>query len=222
MKVNKRRQELISEIVSKRQLDLCVVLENVQDDHNIGAVLRTCDAVGIQELYILNTEPLIKKRFVKVGKRTSAGTRKYLNVFYYNDPEACFSHIKSKYKRILGTSLGEKSVSLYKLDLTESAAFVFGNEKTGITPGTQPYIEQNFLIPMNGFAQSLNISVACAISLDECYRQREQKGMYTDAIQNDKQELLQHYLERSRGKVNPSVDYKIFSSDTDNKLAGNK
>ncbi|HNA94927.1 MAG TPA: TrmH family RNA methyltransferase, partial [Saprospiraceae bacterium] len=85
MKVNKRRQELISEIVSKRQLDLCVVLENVQDDHNIGAVLRTCDAVGIQELYILNTEPLIKKRFVKVGKRTSAGTRKYLNVFYYND-----------------------------------------------------------------------------------------------------------------------------------------
>lgn len=216
MNVSKRRLEIIRDVVSKRQLDLCVVLENVHDDHNIGAVLRTCDAIGIQELYILNTEEQVKKRFVKVGKRTSAGTRKYLSVQYFNDPKACFSHIKSKYDRILGTGLGEKSVSLYSLDLTSSAAFVFGNEKTGITPATQSFIEENFIIPMNGFAQSLNISVACAISLYECYRQRNEKAMYEGKMNAEKQELLSHYLERSKAKIIPSQVYKIFSSDPDN------
>lgn len=212
--MNNTRTEKLYKVVSKRQLDLCVVLENVYDDHNIGAVLRSCDAVGIQELYILNTFPDNKKKYIKVGKRTSAGTRKYLNVFYYNDPAECFSHLKDQYKRILGTGLGKDSVSLYDVDFTSSAAFVFGNEKTGITPKTQQYIDCNFNIPQIGMAQSLNISVACAVSLYECYRQRNQKGLYDEILNDDKQALLQFYLDRSKTKPDAAQEYKIFSKDS--------
>ncbi len=212
--MNPSRIEKVNRVVAQRQLDLCVVLENVYDDHNIGAVLRSCDAVGIQQLYILNTFADNKKKYIKVGKRTSAGTRKYLNVSYFNDPELCFKEIKERYKRILGTGLGKDSVSLYDLDLTESAAFVFGNEKTGITPKTQQFIDFNFNIPQMGMAQSLNISVACAVSLYECYRQRQIKGYYNKAVGEEKEVLLQFYLDRSKTKPDASVEYKIFSKDS--------
>jgi tRNA (guanosine-2'-O-)-methyltransferase len=196
-------------------LDLCVVLENVYDDHNIGAVLRSCDSIGIQSLYILNTFADNKKKFVKVGKRTSAGTRKYLNVHYFNDPESCFAEVKGKYQNIFGTIMGADSVSLYDLDLTVSAAFVFGNEKTGITPSTQKFIDKNFLIPQMGLAQSLNISVACAVSLYECYRQRQLKGLYSsDGITEHKKQLMQFYLDRAKTKPHPPTEYKIFSKDS--------
>jgi tRNA (guanosine-2'-O-)-methyltransferase len=214
MGLNPRRIEKIEHVVSNRQLDLCVVLENVYDDHNIGAVLRSCDSVGIQELYILNTFADNKKKYIKVGKRTSAGTRKYLNVHYYNDPNACFKHVKERYKRILGTGLGKAACSLYELDLTSSAAFVFGNEKTGITPKTQEFIDFNFIIPQMGMAQSLNISVACAVSLYECYRQRQMKQCYNSILTPDKSDLLEFYLGRSKSKPDASTEYKIFSEDS--------
>lgn len=209
--MNPSRKAKIESVVLKRQLDLCVVLENVYDDHNIGAVLRSCDAVGIQYLYILNTFPDNKKKYIKVGKRTSAGTRKYLKVYYFNDAKACFDEIAKKYNHVFGTGLGEKSVSLYNLDFSGSAAIVFGNEKTGITENTQKYINSNFVIPQVGVSQSLNISVACAVSLYEVYRQRQLLGKYIPELTQERSELLDIYMDRAKLKPDPPTEYKIFS-----------
>ena len=202
-------------MVARKQLDICVVLENVNDDHNIGAVLRSCDSIGIQELYVLNTLADNKKKFVKVGKRTSAGTRKWLDVHYFTDAEACFKVIKSKYKTVAGTILGEHSENLFEMDLTQSYAFVFGNEKVGISEISRKYIDTNFIIPQMGMAQSLNISVACAISLYECYRQRNEAGLYDQPVDTSSQklELLERYMERSKIKPIRYLAYKIFSGD---------
>jgi len=169
------RTEKLTRVLSHRQPDLTVVLENVFDPHNISAVMRTCDAVGVQEIFILNTKLPRHKKF---GARSSSSAAKWLTVHQFEDTEACFSEIKLRYERILTTHLGESSVGLYQLDLTRPTALVFGNEHSGVSEEIRALADGNFLIPQVGIIQSLNISVACAVTLYEAYRQKEQASHY--------------------------------------------
>lgn len=169
------RTEKLTRVLSHRQPDLTVVLENVFDPHNISAVMRTCDAVGVQEVFILNTKI---PRHNKFGARSSSSATKWLTVHAFEDAVACFSAIRLRYDRIWTTHLGESSVGLYELDLTRPTALVFGNERTGVSDEIRALADGNFLIPQVGIIQSLNISVACAVTLYEAYRQKEQAGHY--------------------------------------------
>ena len=172
------RTEKLTRVLSNRQPDLTVVLENVFDPHNISAVMRTCDAVGVQEIFILNTKIPRHKKF---GARSSSSAAKWLTVHQFDNTEACFTEIKRRYDRILTTHLGESSVGLYKLDLTRPTALVFGNEHSGVSDEIRALADGNFLIPQVGIIQSLNISVACAVTLYEAYRQKEASGHYQRA-----------------------------------------
>jgi len=162
----------------RRQPDLTVVLENVFDPHNISAVMRTCDAVGVQEIYILNTKIPRHKKF---GSRSSSSAAKWLTIHAFEDVERCFEAIRRRYDRILTTNLGDESTGLYQLDLTCSTALVFGNEHTGVSDEIRTKADGNFLIPQVGVIQSLNISVACAVTLYEAFRQKEIAGHYSRA-----------------------------------------
>ncbi|MEL6987527.1 MAG: RNA methyltransferase [Bacteroidota bacterium] len=192
------RLEKIKNLVRKRQLDLTVVLENVHDAHNIGAVMRSCDAVGIGELYICYSSDRLNKSDVVLGKRTSAGARKWVDVHYFEDTESCFEQLKKKYSQILGTHLTEESKSLYQLDLTMPTALVFGNEHRGISQEALRHLTGNFIIPQFGMVESLNISVACAVSLFEAARQRNAKHQYNNSIEmgSEREALLNNYIQR--------------------------
>lgn len=164
----------------RRQANLTVILENVHDPHNLGAVLRSCDSVGIKEIFVLYTDPaLMDREHIKLNKRTSSGARRWVDVHLYKDVAACFAHIRKGYKKIYSTHLEEQPTSLYELDLTQSVALMFGNEKDGLSEQSLSYSDGNFIIPQMGMVQSLNISVACAVSIYEALRQREVAGMYT-------------------------------------------
>lgn len=169
------RTEKLTRVLSGRQVDLTVVLENVFDPHNISAVMRTCDAVGIQEIFILNTKIPRHKKF---GARSSSSAAKWLTVHQFDQADACFAAVRHRYERILTTHLGESSVGLYQLDLTRPTALVFGNEHSGVSDEIRALADGNFLIPQVGIIQSLNISVACAVTLYEAYRQKDQAGHY--------------------------------------------
>ena len=171
---NERRQK-IEAVLSKRQNDLTVVLENVFDPHNISAVMRSCDAVGIQEIFVLTTKV---PRHEKWGTRSSSSAVKWLTVHQYDDTAACFEAIRNKYELVLTTYLASNSVSLYDTDLTKSVALVFGNEHAGISEEVRALGDGNFIIPQMGMIQSLNISVACAVSVYEAFRQKKVKGHY--------------------------------------------
>jgi len=175
--VNKNRASKIMALVAKRQ-NLTVILENVHDPHNIGAVLRTCDAVGVQEVFILYTEESHNYHRQYIGKNTSSGAKKWVKDWYFNDMDKCFEAVRQKYDKIFGTHLGENSVSLYDLDLTVPVGLMFGNEHAGLSPEAVRHLDGNYIIPQYGMVQSLNISVACAVSLFEASRQRQLKGMY--------------------------------------------
>jgi tRNA (guanosine-2'-O-)-methyltransferase len=171
---NERRQKIES-VLSKRQNDLTIVLENVFDPHNISAVMRSCDAVGIQEIYVLNTKI---PRHKKWGARSSSSAAKWLTVHQFENIEECFAALRKKYSTILTTHLSTDAVSLYQLDLTQSVALVFGNEHSGVSDEIIELADGNFIIPQMGMIRSLNISVACAVSLYEAFRQKQEAGHY--------------------------------------------
>jgi len=199
MKINPHRLEKIEKLAAGRQPDLTVVLENVHDPHNIGAVLRTCDSVGIKEIYVLYTDPDLARHFIAVGKRSSAGARKWVDVHLHTETEACFEQVKARYENIWSTHLSEDAHSVYDLDLSVSTALIFGNERDGISEAALAHSKGNFLIPQMGMVQSLNISVACAVSLYEAYRQRQVKGYYEQhpgMSEADRSALLEDYLAR--------------------------
>ena len=185
-----RKEKLLS-VLQKRQFDLTVVLENVFDPHNISAVMRTCDAVGVQELYVLNTKI---PRHKKWGAKSSSSAAKWLTVYQFENAEECFSELKKKYSKILTTHLSSDAVNLYQIDLTQPVALVFGNEHSGVSEEIRNLAEGNFIIPQAGIIRSLNISVACAVTLYEAYRQKALAGHYNKTKLNG--EVLKDLMDK--------------------------
>lgn len=169
-----RKEKLIS-VLDKRQDDITIVLENVFDPHNISAVMRTCDAVGVQEIYILNTKI---PRHKKWGFKSSSSAKKWLTVHQYENAADCFSSLRKRYSSILTTHLSDDAISLYQVDFTKSIALIFGNEHMGVSDEIRALADGDFVIPQVGIIQSLNISVACAVTLYEAFRQKSLAGHY--------------------------------------------
>ena len=170
------RSEKLLKVLHRRQNNLTVVMENVQDPHNISAVMRTCDAVGIQDIYILNTKIPRHKKF---GAKSSSSAAKWLTLHQFEDVASCFAELRKNYSTILTTHLSTDAVGLFEIDFTQSVALVFGNEHEGVSDDVRALADGNFIIPQMGIIQSLNISVACAVSIYEAYRQKNIAGHYS-------------------------------------------
>jgi tRNA (guanosine-2'-O-)-methyltransferase len=183
------RLHRLTSVLDKRQADITVVLENVFDPHNISAVMRTCDAVGLQDIYILNTRI---PRHKKWGAKSSSSAAKWMTIHQFEDAKACFTSLRQRYSRILTTHLSSDAVSLHAINFTEPIALVFGNEHSGVSEEIRQLADGNFIIPQVGIIQSLNISVACAVTLYEAFRQKELAGHY--AQQSLGQERYSHLL----------------------------
>jgi len=169
------RATKINKVLEKRQNDLTVIIENVTDPHNIAAVMRTCDAVGISEIFVLNTKINNHKRF---GTRSSSSAQKWMHTHQFTDMQECLSVVRKKYNRIYATHLGEESKSIYEMNFTEPIALVFGNEKRGVSDEIRALCDGNFIIPQVGMISSLNISVACAVTIYEAFRQKDVQNHY--------------------------------------------
>lgn len=209
-----KRKKKFLRVVANRQPDLTVVLENVVDPHNIGAVLRSCDSVGVMEVYAVYSNEEIARNHIILGKRTTKGTRKWVDVHLFNSLESCFAAVRKKYNLVIGADYNPASpTSMYDYNLAQSVALVFGNERDGLSEECLNLCDASFMIPQVGMAESLNISVACAVTLYEAFRQRQQKGYY-DANRplNEEQQsaLYDEYKQRSIEQV---TNRKIQSID---------
>lgn len=198
------REEKFRRVASQRQLNLTVILENVHDPHNIGAVMRTCDAIGVAEIYVLYTDEQLTEETLAIGTRAAAGAKKWVDVHLFTTVADCFAAVKQKYDFVLSTHLAEDAKSLYELDLSQSVALLFGNERDGVSEESLAYSDGNFIIPQMGMVQSLNISVACAVTLYEGLRQRAMKGYYEGAgpfAEADQEMLYEKYYSLHEKKV---------------------
>ena len=171
---SERRESKIRSVLSRRQPGLTIVMENIHDPHNVSAMLRSADAVGIHEVQLVYT----RQKFPKVGKKSSSSANKWVERRRFDSIPACFETLRSEGFEIYATRLDPQAVSLYSLDLTKKCAFVFGNEHTGVSAEAASLADASIKIPMVGMIQSLNVSVACAVTLYEALRQRMAKKMY--------------------------------------------
>ena len=171
------RKQRLTSVLNKRQGDITVVLENVFDPHNVSAVMRTCDAVGVQDIYVLNTNIPPHKKW---GAKSSSSAAKWLTIHQFENAEECFSSLRKRYSKILTTHLSGDAVSLHQIDFRKNIALVFGNEHSGVSDEIRALADGNFIIPQVGIIQSLNISVACAVALYEAYRQKNEAGQYNE------------------------------------------
>lgn len=179
------RNDRLTSVLNKRQPDLTVLLENVFDPHNISAVMRTCDAVGIQDIYILNSKIPPHKKW---GAKSSSSAAKWLTIHQFTNADECFAELRKHYKKIYTTHLSSDAVGLHELNLTEPVCLVFGNEHGGISKEIIAMADGNFIIPQVGIIKSLNISVACAVCLYEAYRQKNE-AMHYNAVKLEGQKL---------------------------------
>ena len=169
----KRTNKIIS-VIKSRQKSLHVVLENIHDPHNVSAIFRTCDSVGIGKVSLVYN----LDEFPKIGKKSSASAYKWVEKEKYKNIKECLGSLKKKKFKIFVSSISDDSKSIYDLDLTQNVALVFGNEHRGVSSEAESLADEKFIIPMHGMVQSLNVSVAAAVVLYETLRQRRIKGMY--------------------------------------------
>jgi tRNA (guanosine-2'-O-)-methyltransferase len=171
-----RRAERVASVLARRQPDLTVVLENVHDPHNVSAVLRSCDAVGVLAVHLVyTTEEPPAGAFART---TSASAAKWLETHRHPSIDACYAALRRQGLAVFATALAEDSRDLYGVDLTRPTALVFGNEMRGVSAEAAAAADGLVAIPMSGMVQSLNISVACAVALFEAFRQRRAAGAY--------------------------------------------
>jgi len=170
----KERREKVQKVLSLRQPDLRIVLEEVKNTHNASAVVRTCDAAGILYVDIISQN----KETLPVNEAISTRTEKWLQFNYYSSTAECFVELKKRGFKIAATHLSKDSLPYTSLDYTQRLALVFGNEAEGISEEALNLADHRIRIPMIGMAQSLNLSVSVGIILYEAMKQRIEKGFY--------------------------------------------
>jgi len=200
MFITPERRKKLELAAHRRQTDMTVVLENVHDPHNISAVLRTCECVGIPKVFVLYTEKRLDLAHLEMGKHSSASARKWIDVYYYDNLERCISDVRKEYQNLLGAYMNSEAKPLYDLDLKSSCALVFGNEREGISDELLAQLDGQFFIPQMGLTQSLNISVACAVTVYEALRQRDKNGQYALSKNSQTNQLADEYVRRHIAK----------------------
>ncbi len=171
-----RRQQRIRGVLGRRQPTVTVVLEDVHDGHNVSAVLRSCDAVGMLDVHLVYVQDTPPRGSFHDG--SSASAAKWISPHVHESIGACYAALRESGHWIFATALRAGSLDLYRVDLTAPVALVFGNEMRGVSAEAIELADGCIHIPMQGMVESLNISVACAVTLYEVMRQRREAGMY--------------------------------------------
>ena len=171
--ITEDRLKKMKKILSKRQKDLQVFVENIKNQHNFSAIVRTCDAVGVLNLYYT-----YEGKGNLINESITMGSHKWVFLEKVSNIGEFFQKKKKEGFQILATHLSEKSVNFREIDYTKPTLIVMGNELKGVSDEILKFADENIIIPMYGMAQSLNVSVATAVILYEAQRQRELKGFY--------------------------------------------
>jgi tRNA (guanosine-2'-O-)-methyltransferase len=194
--LTEKRLNKFKKVVSKRQKYLTVVIENVHDSHNVSAILRSAESIGIDRVYLIYNQ----EKFPRISSVSSASAKKWVEIVKFRTVEECFKELKKQKFKIYSTHMlaDGRNTSLYELDLSKRVALVFGNEHRGVSDEVKNLADRNFLIPMLGMVQSLNVSVSVAVCLFEAMRQRENAGMYKKSAYTKKElkEKLEEYINK--------------------------
>jgi tRNA (guanosine-2'-O-)-methyltransferase len=190
------RYQRILEFLDRRQLDLTVLMENIHKSHNLSAIVRTCDAVGIDRVHAVQSSD----RELPTYSVTAKGTQKWVDLKTHVDLKTAIDYLKQEKFNIYAAHLSDRAQDYRTIDYTQPTAIVLGTEKWGISKEAAELVDGHILIPMLGMVKSLNVSVAAAVILFEAQRQRLEAGMY-EKPQIDRNDYQRIIFERGYPKV---------------------
>ena len=163
-----RRFERLKSVLNRRMSDLTVLIENVEKPHNLSAIIRSCDAVGVLEAYAVFN----KEKFLTFNS-TAQGSQKWIKINQFRETKKAIKLLKEKGFKLYGTNLNPQSIDYKECNFKGPTAFVLGAEKWGISKEASSLVDEYIHIPMRGMVESLNVSVAASTLLFEAVRQRQ-------------------------------------------------
>ena len=205
--ITENRKALFLSVLRQRTRHFTIVLENIYQQHNTSAVVRSCDIFGIQDLHVIENTYASK-----VSRHVARGAQKWLTFHRYNtnanNTVSCFQRLrKDRYQIIATTPNHHNSCSLHDFDFTKKSAFVFGAEKKGVSDSVMEYAYGFLKIPMVGFTESLNISVAAAIILESVTTRLRNSKLDWKLSDEEMMSLYQEWIEKSIKNVDNIKEY---------------
>jgi tRNA (guanosine-2'-O-)-methyltransferase len=176
-----RRQRFIN-VLANRTKHITVALEDVYQMHNTSAVIRSCDVFGIQEAHLIQN-----RNANELDKNIAMGAQQWVDVHRYKNTSDCINALKLKGYKIIATTPHNDSVVLPDFKIDEKIALFFGTERDGLTPEVLEQADGFLKIPMKGFTESLNISVAAAIILQDLNTKLMQTDIVWQLTEQEKQ-----------------------------------
>lgn len=189
--LTERRRERIAEVVAGRTKRLVPVVEGLVNTGNVSAVMRSAEALGCQALHVVCGAG--EQRF-KRSKRTSQGAQKWLDLVRWEEAEACAAHFQERGVQVVATALAPDAVPIAEIDFSRPTALVFGNEEGGVSPAMREAADRTCIVPLPGFTESFNVSVAAAVAL---YHARRAQGFAGDLSAKERERLTARFYLRS-------------------------
>ncbi len=214
--LNEKRITRIDDVLSKKQPDLQVMLDNLHSSQNLSAIIRSADAVGVLDVYYATKEDAS----LRIHKTITQGAHRWTHRYRMHDDHKV-SFIKEKKTQgfqVVVTHLEEQAVSFREVDYTKPTLLVMGNEKEGVSSEIVKLADEIIIIPMQGMVQSLNVSVATGLILYEAQRQRELSGRYNaSSLTSEKKEEIKAawvyrdtIARKSKGQIPIILEEKII------------
>jgi len=171
--VTNTRYQRIVEMLNRRQPDLTMIMDGVHKTHNLAAIARTCDAVGIGWIHAVSPDG-----YLHLGHKRASGTEKWVAVASHANIEDAYRHLKREGFTIVAAVLRADALEFDQIDYTRPTAIAVGNELDGLSGEALDGADACVRIPVQGAVESLNVSVATALILYEAMRQRRAVGFY--------------------------------------------
>lgn len=175
----------ITNMLDRRQPELTIFLEQVHKPHNLAAIVRTADAIGVSDVHATWEDEEMKL----AGNKSATGSQNWVNIHSHETTPEAIQVLRDQGMQIIATNLSATAIDFREVDYTKPTAIILGQEKTGISDEALALADQDVIIPMVGMCQSLNVSVASALILYEAQRQRELAGMYAGKSRLPKEEI---------------------------------
>lgn len=196
--VSRARQARLRSVLDARSRSVTLVLEEVVNDHNGAAILRTADALGLMEVHVVPGPDGFK-----VSRKVAQGSQKWLDAHRHEDVDACYAALRRRGFEVWASAVHGDARSVDELPADRPLALVFGNEHDGVSAPALEAADGCFHVPMYGFVESLNVSVAAALTLSEVTRARRRAGTWTPLEAADKEELLARWFTQSVRAAEP-------------------
>jgi len=194
--VTDKRKETFAKVLAERTRHFTVVLEDIYQPHNSSAVIRSCDIFGVQDVHVIQN-----KYSSKVSRHVAKGSQKWLDIKKYNqsatNTQDCLDGLRNEGYQIIATTPHNESCFLHEFDITKKSAFVFGVEKEGVSEYTMNQADGFLKIPMVGFTESLNISVAAAIILQDITTKLRASNIQWQLSEQEKELLYYEWVQKS-------------------------